>query len=340
MNIEEAVLALQESLEGARVTGTGQLEAKCPFPHPRPKLRKSFYVSLSTGLWICHSCGRRGSLKTLYNALGLELSSDFVKWTSEALKYFELTKAQESHDVLPNRAAYLFMSYGPTSLINAGFTKKTLEEHMIGYDPDYYRFTIPIWSMDGRLRAISGRSMDGSLPKYKVYTAKDFVGLLDEEEIRGYSPRSRNYLWREDKVPKGTDLLIVCEGFKAAMWMAQMGFHSVAMMSTSPTKWQVDSVRRLEPRRILLALDNDTAGIEGVLKTSYKLAWIAPLRVFRYQNVNDGKSPDDLDECEIEEGINRAETTLRWRVRHAQVTVQTSEVLQSWRSWEPSVQAH
>lgn len=310
-SVEQVVRLIADTrLQPYRVTSTRQVEAKCPFPHPRPKVRRSFYVSLDTGLWLCHSCGRRGNLQALAESLGVEVDLQAVTESRQMAVY---RRARPVHDELPAELVNVFLSRGPKVLLDAGFSKETLWTHQIGYDAELHRFTVPIWSRDGKLRAISGRALDDSQPKYLVYTRRHLVGLVDDDILASYRPLPKRYLWREHLVP-AREALILCEGYKAAMWLAQLGYHSLALMSTSITAEQVDSLRRLEPVRIIIALDNDTAGLGNVLTVARKVMGIAPTAVFWYPEPGDGRSPDDLNEEEIDRGISQAVTVLKWRL--------------------------
>ena len=315
--IRSAVKYIAEAkLKPYRITSTDQVEAICPFPHDRPKVRRSFYISMTTGLWLCHSCGRKGSLPRLYNQLAIdmdpELEAGFKNMRTDDM--LPLSRKKKALDVLPMEVAFIFAGRGPTKLIRHGFTKKTLRDHLIGMDMRAERFTVPIWSRDGQLRAISGRTIyDDVQPRYLFYYAEDLDHVIVDKDLTAYVPQPHRYLWREEKAhPRST--LIITEGFKAAMWLAQLGLNSMAMMSTSLSREQKSTIASLEPNKIILALDNDTAGIVGTPTVAKELVGIAPVRVFNYPRpINGGESPDDLKPMEVEEALSQATTIIEWR---------------------------
>lgn len=319
LNIEQAALRIAAArLQDYRITSSRQVEALCPFPHPgqEVKRKRTFYISLDTGLWICHRCGRRGNIKTLAGRLHLDL--DFAAEAVEEHRRYRALRGvrlDETADVLPTWVNWLFAQRGPRQLLEAGFTADILKQHGIGVDLELDRWTVPIFSRDGQLRAISGRAtLPLQVPKYLVYRRDELLGLLSEETLENYAPKPRNYLWREHLLPDRVDTLVLCEGYKAAMWVAQHGYDSVALMSNMLSSRQLHTLRKLEPRRIILALDNDEAGVDGTRRTIKSVRHIARTFVMRYPAGADGFSPDDLAEEDLHHALGTSVTPIKWRL--------------------------
>ena len=247
-----------------------------------------------------------------------------TKLSDDDLGLIELHQQQAARekvsDRLPNHLADVFLRHGPIILRDAGFSRDTLLTHKIGMDLELDTFTVPIFSRDGVLRAISGRFLGPLLPdqpKYKFYRERELRGLVDDEVLDSYEPRPHRYLWRENLLPARVDTLVICEGFKAAMWMAQLGYDSVALMGTRPTGEQLRTIRQLEPRRIILALDNDAPGIVGTNATIGKVRHLAKTYVFNYPGQKeDGTSPDDWGQDDIADAVSSALNPIQWRMKN------------------------
>lgn len=299
MDVESVVDYLAENyFSYARETGSNSLKCRCPFHSGGNERRPSFVITRDNGLWFCHTCQEGGHLKGLLKRLGI--------------RNIELTglprprKREETKpDELPIGLLSIF-NRCPKSLLRVGFKKSVLRKHWIGFDSraEYKRITFPILCAKGRLRGISGRVREGSMDdrKYKFYTHKDFSGLIFSDK---YTFKRRQYLWRENLVePKKP--IFVNEGFKAAMWLAQYDYNSVALMGTYASDEQMRKLRKLDPPILYLFLDNDEWGVKGTVKLIPRLlgAGLLNIRVCRYPE--GAEEPDALDCDELERAISNA----------------------------------
>jgi DNA primase len=169
------------------------------------------------------------------------------------------------------------------------------------------------------------------VPKYKVYEGRRAAidgsiipsdyGPWFDEDYPGYEFLKSNYLWNYDKVyprlffGKEAELLVIVEGFKACIWSLQCGFrNSVALMGSSMSERQKELILRVDTR-VVLFLDNNSAGRIGTLKIGTELQKAMPtVWVALYpQGAGEGCQPDDLEPELVQEAIRSAAPFRFWR---------------------------
>lgn len=120
----------------------------------------------------------------------------------------------------------------------------------------FNRLSFPIRSITGKVVGFSGRSMDGSMPKY-----------MNSPETEAF--RKREILYNFDKAKdkiKKTETCIITEGYFDVMRMVEKGYgNSVATMGTALTKEHVDQLKRYA-QEVVLLFDGDEAGFKAALK--------------------------------------------------------------------------
>uniref|UniRef100_A0A7C3WLZ7 Toprim domain-containing protein n=1 Tax=Dictyoglomus turgidum TaxID=513050 RepID=A0A7C3WLZ7_9BACT len=294
LNLEEV---LSSKLNRFKYSGGVWASALCPF---HKETRPSFGVNMETGFFNCFSCGARGGIKTLLNRLGI--SENLVN-----IRTLKVVRKEPVTSVLPEWILEAYKGKLPKKYLNSGFRKDTLLSHEIGFDTYELRIIFPIRDIDNNLVGISGRTIIDQNPRYKFYKFR---------EIKGYKPAPHRYLWGIDKVRACSeanilDLIVVCEGFKAAMWIEQAGYSAVALMGTFISS---DQVRLLgyfyKPTYIFL--DNDQAGKANEVKVAQQLLGYVPaIYICRYKR--EVNQPDELTPEEIKWGIDNAITILERR---------------------------
>lgn len=300
-------------------SGSDWVAQHCPFHRDRTP---SFAVNLNNGCWVCHSCGLKGTLPRLLHLLGLPRAriNQMMGPLREQLdaimlhqrKVMSLRFERDSHRAEVELPDYLLAAYAfcPQTLLSKGFSPSVLQSMEIGFDRGCNRITFPIRDLYGNLAGISGRSVDGSEPRYKVYSGGyegkhgwipgDFGPNFDEE-YPGYHLDKSKFLWNGHEVmPLALDAppeepIIVVEGFKACLWLLQAGFPlTVALMGASLSMDQADLLRRLA-NPIVLFLDNNTAGYAGTRKATDMLTPTNIVKSITYPPGSTFKTqPDDL----------------------------------------------
>lgn len=127
------------------------------------------------------------------------------------------------------------------------FEPRTVVKYGLRYDEDRNRIVMPVYHPDGRVVGAQGRAVGQALPKYYNYEnfqkGRTLFGL------------------QVDK----TDTIVLTEGPTDAMrvWEAT-GMSSAAMLGSDLTASQANILRSYST--VILALDNDKAGIKGTKK--------------------------------------------------------------------------
>lgn len=323
----------QEYLEGVKIKAA-YISARCPFHgvdrHP------SFWMERATGKFGCWACGTSGSgLEWFLKELGVRKRSiDHVikeakKDRKHKAKIAQIQKRKKARadflgtHTLPENILGLW-DLCPMGLVEAGFSEEVLQQHDIGFDKERSRITFPIRDIAGSLIGISGRSVDGSHPKYKVYQGKydrvddngEVVPSLGElgEWFPNYSSTDiRNHLYRGNFVyqrlfDEGGDQLIIVEGYKAALWLVQLGYENVvALMGSRMSQTQERLIRRIGVPTYVL-LDNNDAGQSGADYVCGRLGrCIFPVYRCLYSGGQNAEAqPDDLADEEVEEMFQTA----------------------------------
>jgi len=264
-------------------SGHNNIMARCPF-HDDSK--PSFAINTENGLWFCHGCGLKGGLADFLRFVGLSrsrieallgpLREDLQEHKERAKREeryrFKTGNPFRSDIIIPETVLGTF-DFKPRDLVSKDFDPKVLRQLEIGYDKGKDRITYPIRDLYGNLVGVSGRTVIGDEPRYKVYRGgkRGLVGDFGEffdDQFPGYEIKSHNFLWNAHRVypevlhantAKEFELIIV-EGFKACIWLIQHGWTNVvALMGSSITKTQADIVRRMTSS-VTLFLDNDKPG--------------------------------------------------------------------------------
>jgi 5S rRNA maturation endonuclease (ribonuclease M5) len=176
------------------------------------------------------------------------------------------TNPLSDNQILPESILGLY-DFEPKYLVSRGFSPAVLDEFDIGYDLVSKRVTFPIRDVYGRLVGISGRTDNKyQQPRYKIY--KEEFHYLDPR----YELRKRSILWNAHnawaKFMHSTErpVLILVEGFKAALYLIQLGYKdTIALMGSTLSDVQRFILSMLGGI-VIVFLDNDSAGLKGTRK--------------------------------------------------------------------------
>lgn len=309
-------------------SGPNNIMAICPFHRKKdgsPERTPSFALSITTGLWFCHSCKSSGNLRTLLTSFGvppllIDKQYDFILDELERAMRDRPTRKPMTAGVTqstPLEESVLGLFHEcPVALLEEGFKKRTLERFDVGFDKKNLRITFPIRDLLGRLVGFSGRAVTEEGQRYKVYKK-------DEYENWGIEPRDTDkseYLWNAHQVYpvaffQPNPEVFVVEGFKACMWLWQAGLvNTVALMGSHASKSQTTVLERMGGT-VYLFLDNNEAGKTGTYKAGYELSKGMNVKVAIYE----ASQPSDLTEEEVLNAADKAIDFFRWVIgeRHA-----------------------
>lgn len=285
---EEVFQVVSRHLRKVRRVGPENASAICPF-HRKPdgseEKNPSFSVSLSKGVWHCFTCDAGGNLFTLLRDLGVTrvaIDGQYGVLLEELRKNhvpeFNPTKTEAyTSDPLPEGVLGLF-EYCPMAMVDPDyaayidpkdpvvFDEDLLKRKDVGFDIVHNRITFPLRDLAGRLIGISGRTVIGEVPRYKVYD-REYLKFEYPERLQ---TRKGSILWNaHDVYPRlfygqPTEKLLVVEGFRACLWAIQCGYkNTVALLGSSMSVVQQWVIERIGCE-VYLMLDNDLAGTSAV----------------------------------------------------------------------------
>ncbi len=321
-------------------SGSDNAMGLCPF---HDETNPSFAINLKSGLWICHSgsCGKTGNLRTFLRLLGrsgFEIDEVMQPLRPQIESYrARITRKEEDRfysdpylgeHILPEEILAPYDSC-PNYMIRRGFDPDLLQEFEVGYDVGKERVTFPIRDLYGNLVGVSGRSVVGASPRFKVYKrgynvdGEWFTGDFgpnfdDDKRFTEYDINVGRYMWNANRAVRSAMLskdtespLIVVEGYKACLWVVQCGFRwCVAIMGSRIRNHQIDILARVG-NPIVIFLDNNEAGRMGTDNVARAVRQFNN-RVSRvnYPSWADHTiQPDDLSEPAVGRVIGDAE---RW----------------------------
>lgn len=295
----------------------------CPFHNERTP---SCSVSLVSPVWYCHGCGESGHLSKLL--VGLGMPADRARSATEYLGNDSsfLARNKNNHYSLysgndPFRGNILLedtvlnpFMFVPLELEQQGYKERTLQHFEIGFDPDRFRIIFPIRNIYGDLIGLSGRTVIGEEPRYKIYKQelREIAGVSQELLAQGVDKGVT--LWHAHKTYpflfRTKEKVVVVEGFKACMWVWQSGIKNVvALMGSAATKYQCELLARLGSP-IVLFLDNDPTGIIKTDVVGKKLWKTNDVMIARYPDSR--PQPDRLTEAEIHQCVDLADDFSVW----------------------------
>jgi DNA primase len=311
---------------GAGSSGGPNIAAYCPFHKGGAERRPSLYVYVGPttqykhpGMAFCHTCNEGWSLPGLMRRLGvsghvLEAAQQIVEETKPRVEIdrFRMGLGLDL-PAIPEAILGLY-SYVPKAMLALGFEAELLRRYEIGFDRKLKRIIFPIRSHTGELVGLSGRSVRGDNPKYRIYK-EELHGI-----IPGYSLTKGKVLWGLDKLyaerleAHASHPLVVCEGFKAALWCIQNGYpHTVALMGSYLSESHAILLTRVA-NEVVLFLDNNSAGINGTRSALRRVRGVR-LTVANY-NTGEPISPDDLNKDGVRHAVEEALPPIDWEMSH------------------------
>ena len=340
---EELLDIAHRYLKKVKRSGNEDIMAVCPFHRKADGSEErgpSFSMNINTGLWFCHSCHERGNLFSFLRNLGLSREDMYQQHKSALIGAAQYrAPAPDVFNPVEPTKEYLDESFltrfnlCPQLLLDEGFPEPLLQQFRVGYDELHQRITFPLYDSKGRLVGISGRSITNARPRYKVYDKEYLAFDLSERKTE-----KRAILWNVHNVfarlyfeeDPASRYVVVVEGFKALMRVAQAGISSVVGLLGShmsqEQQWLLERLNH-EGCTILLMMDNDEAGRAGQADVVLRLntAGLHPVRVVPYPAIQ----PSDLQPTEITSAIFNAQPAMTWL---AQTTTSRPKELKAWHS--------
>lgn len=310
---------------------TAYVMVRCPFHGAGQERTPSCSLSRVKPVFFCHACSAGGHIGKFLREVGAP--SDLAKSVIEKVDYdYSEFGEGKGHSIFtganPYRGKYVLdddildgWRFRPQSLYHAGFKERTLRHFEVGVDNAMARITFPLRNVYGELVGVSGRTFVSNVePRYKIYSAKDLARFNVDPTYTMTSVKGA-LLWHAHLVfPiafRETAPIIITEGFKAAMWVWQHGYHNVvALIGAHLTKLQAELLARTASE-ITLFLDNNAAGVKGTHAAGRLLVNKNIVKVAKYPDLR--QQPDDLQELDLASALVNATHYVQWKLEHREI---------------------
>ena len=284
---------------GVDITKVGEREitGRCPV-HIRTVGREdgspSWSINSTTGLWICFSCGARGSLSSLLHELLGESSVSAQQFLINAgMDRLLSTKTKEHVDPVLNVSAFSKFVRVPDKYCNhRNLHPDLVYQFGIRWNPENKSWALPVVSPIGQLIGWQEKKKDW-VRNYPDGVSKGST-MFGIERFRG----STAVL-----VESPLDIVRFASVFEKPRALASFGAHL--------TREQMDLLTHVADC-VVVALDNDEAGITASKKL-YKFLG-TPRKGIKWWNYKGTKAKDigDMTDDEIESGLLTATVVPPW----------------------------
>lgn len=297
----EAINYLNLRTKNKVTSYTEEVKVHCPFHKDNTP---SLFINVKHGIFKCFSCGRKGSIESLFNemtgeniykVLGYSNYTDnkdqFVRYANRLSK--KPVVVSEPEDL--NKKKSIYVVYNPKDFVPAysntisarylmrrGITREVAEANGLLYCEDTKinttsfkkRLCIPVYE-NGLLSSIEGRKIFSDDPGPKVLYPKN---------------TSVNLLYDIDNLDKDKDLY-VCEGLIDLLLLRTCSFfkNSSSIFGACLTKRQIQQLS--EFKNVIYIPDNDTAG-EGTVNS---------LKQSELDNISILRLPDSINNTEVKD---------------------------------------
>ena len=262
----------------ARKNSAKDIMVTCPYHADGQERRPSAGIRKSDGQFHCFACGEVHSLPEVISYCFGYKDDLFGKFGWQwLLKNFSTVSVEERKDVdldfsrnTSNSKSISNIFSKNNSRLTTYVTEEELERYRyihpymykrkltdeiielfdIGYDKDTESITFPVRDIDGNTLFIARRSVNTKFFNYPPFAIKPLYGLYE--------------LFISNKLTKDTEL-IVCESMLDALTCWVYGKYAVALNGLGD-EYQFEQLRRLPCRKLILATDNDNAGMSARTK--------------------------------------------------------------------------
>ncbi len=254
----------------------------------RPEKTPSCGINLDKEVFGCFSCGQKGSFIRLKSLLD-DITYKEAKWqlykgrVPQWLEYSFLEEKVDEYEII--YAESQLAPFSPlTELLERGIMEEEAKLYGLLKDKEDNIY-LPIRDKFSCLRGCQVR-----------YT--------NQEERYGQYLRfsGGGSIFGEHLLPKEEFRLIICEGgLDAVKLYGVLGIYSVAIMTTHLGEKQASKISALNLKEIILWLDNDIAGRDGIKKNYNRLKKLGITNISTVVYKDDPKDPSDTSEERIRE---------------------------------------
>lgn len=295
----------------------------CPFHKDGQERKPSMGIHKKTGVCHCFTCGWVGSIQELvsncfgYDDLGIEgskwLIRNFLTLQVEERKDIELDISRKNdnatilnansnidstnNDVYNVNNTYISEQeldsyrYLHPYMYKRGLTDEIIDLFDIGYDKKTDCITFPIRDISGNTLFIARRSTKTKYFNYPEGVEKPLYGLYELGRVKAFE---KYEVVKLDGTARGVNSLIVCESMLDALSFWVAGKCAVALNGLG-NELQFKQLRELPCRELILATDNDEAG----MRARKRIARNVTNKVLTQYIFPEGRK--DANECTVEE---------------------------------------
>lgn len=283
---------------GVDVTRAGDREitGRCPV-HERVvghvDKSPSWSINASTGLWICFSCGARGTLSMLLAELTGDDSASAQKFLIDSgmQRLFKQDEPLENPLFVDTKKFFSFQRVSDNRCGSRNLDPDVTWRHGIRWDPSDKCWVIPIISSSGALMGWQAKKMD--------WVRNRPTGVEKGKTLFGIERfRSRTAVLVESP-------LDVCR-FAALGIDAQ----ALATFGAHMTHWQSRLLTHVCDR-VIVAMDNDEAGIQASKRLASSLSTRGGVYWWNYSQTS-AKDIGDMSDSEIRWGYDNALVVPPW----------------------------
>lgn len=296
INLKDIILELKAQLELNEIYLFKQIKdlpddmmVSCPFHKDGQEKKASCGIRKSDGWVHCFSCGESCSLEQMIsrcfghddfgqyglswlqrNFLGIiadsrNINIDLSRDNDKELNFEYITEAEL--DTYRYYHPYMF---------KRKLTEDIINKFDIGFDKETNCITFPVKDEKGNCLFIARRSVTSKFFSYPPKVEKPVYGLFE------LSPN--------------IDTIIVCESMINALTCWVYGKEAVALNGTG-TSYQINQLKKIKCRKIILALDPDNAGRRGTIKLKEALS---KYKIVTELVIPEGKDINDLSKNEFD----------------------------------------
>lgn len=235
-----------------------ELVTHCPFHSDKSP---SFAVNLETGLWVCYTGCGKGNIHQLAQRMGyprvkldMRLGSGVLIDADELIKDFLNPPTPATEEEAPPYYVAPIDVYKagvmPKWFLQRGFDADIITRWDIRYDQLEKAVVIPAFDDYGTQVA--------TIKRYPSSVARE-KGIAKYRYTTGF--QKAKHLFGMNRYA-GQDTVALVEGPLDCIWVWENWGPCLAILGARISAWQMNWLRQLDVKEIVLALDNDDAGRE------------------------------------------------------------------------------
>lgn len=281
---------------GVDVRRAGQeISGRCPVHLARTgheDSNPSWSMNSDSGLWLCYSCGARGTLPQLIMELtGKEDFAVTQMLMNNSVERLQMPKWEKMPDV--DFHMYLHYEDVPKRYLQSrNITQETARQYGIRWNDKNSSWIIPIMDPDGTLLGWQEKS-------------KDFV----KNHPRGI--KMRHTLFGIERFNSKTSILVESPLDVVRFASSFEGIQCLGTFGASITKEQLQLAYRVSDK-LIVAMDNDKAGIESAKKIFKDMPLLKGGVYWLKYSHTSAKDIGEMTDSEIEEAVTGASVIPWW----------------------------